>query len=136
MARLSLKDSILLFIYNRIYIPKCKKLCNWSKRHQLQKLFSDGEDRIENELNIVKLLNQSRFTQMLLRHLMFSRRIKFSLAHQWKNVIDCDAESDEDIFDELFSSEGSHDKEDPNEKEKMTSNVKSNHKHKNCEDIH
>ena len=34
---------------------------------------------------------------------MFSRKIKFSLAHQEANVIDCDAESEDDgLLDELF----------------------------------
>ena len=47
LARLSLKDSILLFIYNRVYHPRCKKHCNWNKRSELMRLYNEGQERID-----------------------------------------------------------------------------------------
>ncbi len=44
LARLTLKDTVLLFIYNKLYCSFCKKqslLCSWRKRSRLQKLYKE-----------------------------------------------------------------------------------------------
>ena len=65
LARLGLKDSILLFFYNKFYHPRLKKVCNWSKRSALQRLYNEGQERLDSELNIVKLLNDLRCSRIL-----------------------------------------------------------------------
>ena len=96
LARLSLKDSILLFIYNRVYHPRCKKHCNWNKRSELMRLYNEGQERIENELNIVNLLNDLRCSRILNEQLMMSQKINYTLSHQLENIIDLDESSCEE----------------------------------------
>lgn len=59
LARLSLRDSVLLFFYNRFYYPWCKNrwpFWTWKKRSRLQRLYSETQEKLDHELNIVKLL--------------------------------------------------------------------------------
>lgn len=68
LARLSLKDSILLFIYNKLYWPPCTKcwFCwTWSKRSKLQRMYNETSDKLDSQLNIVKLLRQLRKVNIL-----------------------------------------------------------------------
>lgn len=81
LARLGLKDSILLFLYNRFYHPKLKKWCNWSKRSALQRLYNEGQERLEHELNIVNLLNGLRCSRILNEQLLISRKTDYTLSH-------------------------------------------------------
>lgn len=59
LARLSLLDSVLLFLYNKFYCPSCKNswpLWTWRKRSKLQRLYREAQHKLDHELNIVKLL--------------------------------------------------------------------------------
>ena len=59
MARLRLKDSVLLYLYNMLYCASCKNvwpLWTWKKRSKLQRIYRETQDRLENELNIVRLI--------------------------------------------------------------------------------
>ena len=98
LARVSLKDSLFLYLYNRFYCSSFKNWCwfwTWRKRSPLQKLYRETQDRLEKELNIVKLLRSRRIVSILTKQLVDGDEVSFELAHQPKNIIDCDAGSED-----------------------------------------
>ena len=62
--RLSKIDDFLLFSANLLG-PFF--FCCWSKKDKLQLLYSTSEDRINNELDIVKIMKRVRNTNILLK---------------------------------------------------------------------
>jgi hypothetical protein len=54
----------------------CFPFKSWNKKKKLQKLYDIGSQRIENELNIVKLMNSLRNLKIVLSHSIMNQDIK------------------------------------------------------------
>jgi len=50
-----------------------------------------GSDRIEAELNIVKVIRALRNIKILMRNSLMSKKVKFEITHAGKNLINIDS---------------------------------------------
>jgi hypothetical protein len=64
------------------------------------KVLNEGKERIEKELNIVKIMKSVRDIKILMKHSMMSPDVRFQVAHSVKNFIDIEIDSDEEIKNE------------------------------------
>ena len=71
---ISTKDSCCLFISNKLdcFFPTC---C-WSKREKLTKLFETSEDRIEAELDLIKVMRNIRSQKILLKSKLMDKQMR------------------------------------------------------------
>ena len=71
--RIKQRDSVRLYLANRMgkAFP-CKK---WKNKGKLQKLYRTGEDRIESEMNIIKIMNTIRNIKIILKNSMMSSHV-------------------------------------------------------------
>ena len=67
----------------------------WRKREKLQLMYEESAERIDAELDIVKMLRDLRNFKILLTNTMMDKSTKFEIAHSDKNLIKLDT-SDED----------------------------------------
>ncbi len=74
--------------------PFCIKTC-WTRKDKFKKLYKEGANRIEANLDIVKIVNNLRMLKILMKNSLMSPEIKFSLNHSHKKYINLD-EDDED----------------------------------------
>ena len=73
----------------------CSKCC-FPKRDKLQTLYSEGEDKINRELDIVKILKTLRDIKIFLKSTtMNDKDTKFSVKHAPKNLLNLDTSIDE-----------------------------------------
>ena len=52
-----------------------------------------GSQKIEGELNVVKIMNDLRNLKILLKNTLLTKEIKDKISHTGKNIIDLDSES-------------------------------------------
>ena len=88
LIRISLKDSILLFLHDRLVCLQWFSC--WKKKAQFQKLFKEGKLRIEKDLNIIKLVRNLKRLKILMKSSLMTKQVKFQIAHNIKNCIDLD----------------------------------------------
>ena len=70
----------------------------WTKKKKLQKLKAKGADKIETELNIVKIMNYLRNFKVVLKNSLLTKDVKQKIKHTGKNLIELDSsESSETI---------------------------------------
>jgi len=98
-ARLKFSDSVKLYLANSLGVLFCN--CCWSKKEKYQRLYEKGQEKIESELDIVRLTKNLRYMKILLRNSLMSRRVKFDIMHQEKNLIDVSNDEDEAEAEEL-----------------------------------
>jgi len=67
----------------------------WKKNDKMTKMYEEASDRIDAELDIVKLLRNIRNSKILLESMM-DDGIRYEIAHNKKNVLDLDSEGDEE----------------------------------------
>ena len=60
---------------------------------KLQKLMNIGSNKIEDELNVVKIMNDLRNLKILLKNMCLTKDVKDKIRHTGKNIIDLDSES-------------------------------------------
>lgn len=68
----------------------------WKKREKLQTLHDEAVDRIENDLDLIKVVRNMRNFKILLKTFLMTEKVKFEVAHQAKNIIDLEEEDEED----------------------------------------
>jgi hypothetical protein len=89
--KISIKDSVMLYvseILGRCFCDFC-----WSKKKKLQKLKAQGADKIEGELNIVKIMNYLRNFKVVLKNSLLTKDVKDKIKHTGKNLIELDSGS-------------------------------------------
>ena len=88
----SLGSSSLLYILNTFtdYFG-----CLFKKRTKLQKLYEIGSEKLEGEMNIVKIIKNLKFLRVLMRKHLADEKLQFEIRHDPKNVIDLDAKTEE-----------------------------------------
>lgn len=96
---LSVIDNIFLYLSNQLgcFFP-C--FC-WSKREKLQRLYEKSNDQIDKELDLIKVVKNMKSFRVFLKNFLMTEKIKFEIAHSFKNCIDIDTDSDEEDLDIL-----------------------------------
>jgi hypothetical protein len=73
-------------------------------------LIEKGEERIDNDLDIVYLIKSIRNLNIFMKNTLRSKRTKFEIEHSNKNCIDLDGDAD---FSESSSDDGDSSSEEP-----------------------
>ena len=73
--------------------------CCWSKKVKLQRLFERSDERIQNELDLIKVVRNMKSFKILLKNFLMTDKVKFEIAHSAKNCIDLDSESESEEID-------------------------------------
>ena len=69
-------ENILLYISDSRFGFIIPQFC-WSKKKKMLKVLNEGKERIEKELNIVKIMKSVRDIMILMKHSMMSPDIRF-----------------------------------------------------------
>ena len=59
-------------------------------------MYDEVEERITKELDVTKLIKAVNMSKLALKASMINPKLKFQIAHSYKNVIDVDADSSSD----------------------------------------
>ena len=79
LIEISSKDSVYLYFSNKLgSLFPCKA---WNKRKKLTKLYKIGANRIESEFNIVKLINNLRDLNIVLRKSVTDPQVENKIVH-------------------------------------------------------
>lgn len=89
---LDLKSSCFLYIQNTFTDWFG---CLFSRRTKLQKLYEIGSEKLEGEMNIVKIIKNLKFLRVLMKKHLADENLQFEIRHDPKNVIDLDAKTEE-----------------------------------------
>lgn len=101
--KLHKKDNICLYLSNRLgrFFPSFI----WPKKSQFQKLYNKTRDKIERQLNIIKLIKNVRNQKVISKNSILTDMLKQQLKHCEKNVIDLEDTSDFDSASDMENSE-------------------------------
>lgn len=92
-------DQIALYTANRLgCLFPC--IC-WKKRDKLQRLYTFSEDRIQKELDLIKVVRNMKSFKILLKNFLMTDKVKFEITHSIKNILDIDTDSDEEEQDPI-----------------------------------
>ena len=93
--------------YMKLYINNLRK--NWCygvlhgaccgrkwKRTQLQRMFEGGADRLDKELDIVKLIKHKKNQRILCKKYLTDKDTQFKVKYDDKNIIDLDIETEDE----------------------------------------
>ena len=100
---------IKLFIQN--YLSSCwKGYLNCpkfgvikGKRNKLQKLFSAGEEKLEMELNLVKIIKNLKKMRFITKNMLLDRKTELLINHNPKTVINLDSSDMSENSDDKMS---------------------------------
>lgn len=95
VINLKTKDRICVYIQNILGSAFCCQRC-WPNHKKLTMLFDCTQARLKQELDIVKLVRNTRNSKSLLKNSLMSPEIKRRLSHTDKNLVDIDTSSDEE----------------------------------------
>lgn len=66
IIKISLKDKLMYYIYNQIGLLFCCGIC-WSNKKKITSLIDEAQDRLDKELNIVKMIQNLRNMKIMLK---------------------------------------------------------------------
>ena len=125
VIQLNLKDKLCYYLHNQLgNLFLCGRCC-WGNRKQMTRLIDEAQDRLDGELNIIKIIQSLRNMKVLLKSSIMTDEIRFKIMHSQKNFIDLD-QSASSSSDSTSSSE-CHSHDDANVPE---SSRALNHDHK------
>jgi len=91
---LSLGSSIKLYLKN--YLSSWFGIQCCTPKGKLQKLYEEGQDKLEAEMNMVKIIRNLKFLRILMKKYVADEEMQYDIRHNPKNVIDLDALSEEE----------------------------------------
>lgn len=100
IIKLSLCDYVSLFFSNVFGCLCCK--CCFKKKDKLTHLYEESEEKLANQLDIIKIVQNMQKMKLMLRSSMMTQEIETQMQHSKKFVIDLDAsdeESEDDTHD-------------------------------------
>ena len=68
----------------------------WSKRKKMQKMFDDGTEKLEDHLDIVKIVKSLKKLKILMENSFMTEDVKKQIKHSEKNLLYLSAESGEE----------------------------------------
>jgi len=101
-VRISTLDSVLIFFFSQIWTFENQSsvnrfvcyfcCCTWNKKKELIKMYKDGKGKIEQDIDIIKLIKSIKKLQALAAtNIVNSRDVQMQIVHHKTNVIDLDA---------------------------------------------
>jgi len=91
--------NVSLMSSTRLYIRRClADNLPWcfKERTKLQKLYEVGQEKLEVEMDIVKIIKNLKFLRILMKQYVADEEMQFKIRHDPKNVIDLDAPTDKE----------------------------------------
>jgi len=70
------------------YLPFLKYICCWKKSSDLVLLYKIGKRKIDNELNVKKLIKNLNIMKIFMKNNILTENVRWKVAHCEKNVID------------------------------------------------
>jgi hypothetical protein len=74
--RIKLWENVLLYISDTKFGFLIPSFC-WTKKKKMLKVLNEGKERMEKELNIVKIMKSVRDIKILMKHSMMSPDVRF-----------------------------------------------------------
>lgn len=98
--KVKMVDKVLLFL--ALKLGSCFPLfACWKRGRKFKKMYETGQERLEKELNIVKILRSLRFIKILMKNSLMSPQVKFEIKHSGKNLIVLDETQESDSDDDV-----------------------------------
>ena len=119
---LSSRDNFLLFIHTIFGFMMCKRVCPWSKRDKLMKLYTRSKIHIQQDFNILEIVKTLKLIKVAMKNSILTKKVKFETMHSRKCTIDLDSQ-DENSCDSFSDDTESH----TAEQGKGCENAQSNH---------
>ena len=94
-----MKDNLCLFFSNILGKLFCFGYC-WENQSKIERLFERSADKMDGDLDIVKITRNMRNFKILLKNYCLDDKIKFEIAHSNKNCIDVDTTDSNASLDE------------------------------------
>ena len=90
--RVRISDNVLLYLQNSLGCLFPSRL--WSKSEKLAKLYEEGADRLDTNLNVVKIFKNLRNMRCLMKYSLLTPEIGFMIKNAEHNLINVDDSSD------------------------------------------
>lgn len=108
IIRITLFDKLCYYMHNQIGCFFVCGFCCWPNKKKFLRLIDEAQDRLEAELDVVKIIQNLRNMKVLLKSsLMSDPGVQAKIAHSAKNFIDIDASSSSDDTDDSETTESS-----------------------------
>ena len=98
IIRISQLDNIKLFLSNLFSFLCCN--CCWKKKEKLQSLYEQTQEKVDAQLDVMKLIQNLAKLKIILKNSLMSPEITCQIQHSAKFLIDIDDLDDESLDDE------------------------------------
>lgn len=106
-------DNIKLFCSNICFFHIFCFKCCWKKGEKFRKLYESGEERLELQLDLVKMMHNMKKLKILLKNSLMSPEIEYQMLHSKKYLIDLDnTDSESDLNNDDSKTEDDTDDKD------------------------
>jgi len=68
-------EKLLLFFY--FHLPCLKYICKWKKAKDLELLYKKGKKKIEQELNVIRLIRNMNFIKIFMKNSVLTEKITY-----------------------------------------------------------
>lgn len=92
-----MKQQCMLFLSRYGLDQKFPCTRNWNGRKRLIKLYNKCETRLNNELDLVKLIKMLRQLKIVAQHSILDDMLKYQIEHSDANVIDIESGAESDL---------------------------------------
>lgn len=86
VIKLSKKQSCKLYFMSLLGCCFCGR-----KKNRLWRLYTEGQDRIEKEFDLVKIIKSIRNIKVIMKHKLMNEKLKLEVKHSEKSVIDVES---------------------------------------------
>ena len=81
-------------MFFHVYIPQCiSKLFSWRKKESFLRLYNEGKQKIDRDLNVIRLVKNLNFLKIFMNNNLMSEKVRWQVAHCEKNTIRIDTDS-------------------------------------------
>lgn len=92
LIKIPTKEKLLMFFH--VYIPQCiSKLFSWRKKESFLRLYNEGKQKIDRDLNVIRLVKNLNFLKIFMNNNLMSEKVRWQVAHCEKNTIRIDTDS-------------------------------------------
>ena len=98
---IDIKTKYWVKVYFARILGDCCCNCMFKRKDRFMKLYERGQDRVEAELNIVKIMKSLRDMKILMKNSMMDKQVRYQIRHSEKNILNLDSTSSEEYGDEV-----------------------------------
>ena len=87
LIRLANRDKIMLFLNHNLPTLfkfsqfNCCKCLRWENKNKMMRMYKDGIQKIEKDLNLVRLVKMLKRINILMKNSLMTSKIDFEIAH-------------------------------------------------------